>query len=313
MSTLFRAGNFGPAAKEDHMFNIHNVRLAAFMGGITTLAAGVAVGMPPTGDWNAPANLETLPQSSPNINTPAVDGCASLSPDGLSIAFNSNRTGNHDIYIATRPNKSVGFGSPLALPAPINSAADDSCPTLTEGNRLYFSSNREDPAYDIYVTRRVGYGWSTPARLGPNINTPGRLDESAALYVLSGHEFLLFSSRNIDGTAGVIYQSVDGGPKSPVQGGPNLAGSNNRPSISHDGKTIFFDSDRPGTLGGPDLYYASRAGAVGPFGSATHLQSLSSPAFDARPFVSWDGTLLTFASARTGSTSPAPDIWFATR
>ena len=31
------------------------------------------------------------------ISTPAVDGCASISPDGLSIAFTSNRTGNFDI------------------------------------------------------------------------------------------------------------------------------------------------------------------------------------------------------------------------
>lgn len=30
------------------MFNVHNVRLAAFMGAITTLAAGVAISMPPT-------------------------------------------------------------------------------------------------------------------------------------------------------------------------------------------------------------------------------------------------------------------------
>jgi hypothetical protein len=32
-------------------------------------------------------NLATLPGSSPNINTPAVDGCASLSADKLTIAF----------------------------------------------------------------------------------------------------------------------------------------------------------------------------------------------------------------------------------
>ena len=57
-----------------------------------------------------------------------MDGCASLSPDKLTIAFTSNRTGNFDVYVATRPNAGVGFGNPVALPAPINTAADEACP-----------------------------------------------------------------------------------------------------------------------------------------------------------------------------------------
>jgi hypothetical protein len=298
------------------MFNTRKLRLAAAIGAIVT--GGIAGAMPLmgfnalAGGWAAPANLETLPGSSPNLNTPAVDGCASMSPDGLSIAFTSNRTGNFDVYVATRRSKATGFGSPVALPAPINTSADEACPTLTE-NRIYFSSDRDDPAYDLYVIRRFGNAWSAPVRLGANVNIPGRLDESAALYSAGDHEILIFSSRNPDGSDGHIYQSVDGGEKTLVQGGPNLAGSNNRPSVTADGRTIYFDSDRPGTLGGPDLYYATRAFPFGAFGAAIHLQSLSSPAFDARPFISSDAKMLTFSSNRPGSTSAAPDIWFATR
>ena len=89
--------------------------------------------------------------------------------------------------------------------------------------------------------------------------------------------------------------------------------NDDRPSVTHDGLTIFFDSDRYGTLGGPDLYYSTRSNTHEPFGPAIHLESLSSPVFDARPFISWDGTMLIFSSARTGSTSPAPDMWFSVR
>jgi Tol biopolymer transport system component len=295
------------------MFRIRNLRVAGLTACTAALMTGVAVGTPLLERWSAAANLESLPGSSPNINTPAVDGCASLSADGLMIAFTSNRSGNFDIYTATRSNKALGFGNPVPLPAPINSAADEACPTLASGNRLYFSSDRDDPAYDLYATRLVGNAWTAPLHLGPNINTPGRLDESAALYPLGRHEIMLFSSRNLDGSDGKIFQSSDGGPKSLVQGGPNGFGSNTRPSITPDGKTIYFDSDRPGGLGGPDLYVANRGGAAGPFGAPVHLTSLSSPAFDARPFISGDGTILTFSSARAGSTSPAPDIWFSTR
>lgn len=295
------------------MLSTNKSRIAAIAAGITSLAGAIPASTLMDGGWSTAANLATLPSSSPYINTPAVDGCASLSADKLTLAFTSNRTGNFDIYVATRPNTAVGFGTPVALPAPINTASDDSCPTLALGGRMYFSSNRDDPAYDLYMTRHIGNAWTPPVHLGRNVNTPGTEEESAALFMFSGHELLLFSSRNLDGSGGKIYQSIDGGPKILVHGGPNAGGSNNRPSISPDALTIYFDSDRAGTLGGPDLYYASRRSPIGPFGPAVHLQNLSSAAFDARPFISADGSMLTFSSARPGSSSPAPDMWFSTR
>ncbi len=297
------------------MANKLKARLALLAAGAAVMTAGGAIAFPLVQQWKAPANVESLPGSSPNLNTPAVDGCASLSPDKLTIAFTSNRTGNFDVYVATRPNAGVGFGNPVALPAPINTAADEACPTITGDGRLFFSSDREDPAYDLYVTKRVGGIWTNPVRLGPNVNSPGRLDESVALYKIGRHEIMLFSSRNVNSTDGRIYQSVDGGPKTLVGGGPNAGigvSSNNRPSITPDGRTIYFDSDRPGTLGGPDLYSASRPAPLGSFGPATHLSAISSPAFDSRPFITADGSMVTFSSARPGSTSAAPDIWFAT-
>lgn len=278
----------------------------------TAMMAGAAAAMPPFGDWSDPANLASLPGTGSGISTPAVDGCASLSPDGLSIAFTSNRTGNFDIYVATRPSKSVPFGNAVRLPAPISTSANEACPTLVQGNRMFFSSDRDDPAYDLYEARRVAGSWSV-TRLGPNINRSGWLDESAAIFEDGDHEVMLFSSRSPDGDQGKIYQIIDGGPASLVAGGPHSSASDNRPSITHDGLTIFFDSNRWGTLGDQDLFYATRSNTSEPFGDAIHLESLSSPGFDARPFISWDGTMLTFSSARAGNPSPAPDIWFATR
>lgn len=290
-------------------------RLRISMGaGLIALVAATAAVAKNWEDWSAPASLESLPGSSPAINTPAVDGCASLSPDGLTIVFNSNRSGNFDLYSATRPNRSEGFGAPQRLPAPVNTVHNEACPTVATGHRLYFSSDREDPAYDLYVSQRGPDGWSTPENLGPNINTPGKLDESAAFYEDDeGREIMVFSTRSVNGSQGKIYESVNGGPKSLVAGGPHSSASDNRPSVTRDGLTIFFDSTRYGTLGGPDLYYATRSKTSDPFDTAVHLQGLSSPAFDARPFISKDGSTLTFSSARSGSESAAPDIWFATR
>lgn len=268
------------------------------------------------GDWGTPVNLESLPGSSAAVNTPAVDGCASHSQDGLSIVFNSNRGGgNQDLYMATRSSTFVGFGTPERLPAPVNTSANEACPTIANGHRLYFSSDRDDPAYDMYVSKRGPNGWSEPQNLGPNINTAGWLDEAAAFYEDGGDQIMLFSSRQVGGSGdGNIYQSVNGGPKSLVAGGANSSASDNRPSVTRDGLIIFFDSTRSGALGGgPDIYYATRSNRSEPFGPAIHLVGLSSSGFDARATISKDGSFLTFSSARPGAESAAPDIFYTTR
>lgn len=279
------------------------------------LLAGASVAMPSFGEWAAPTSIESLPDSSGDLNTTFIDGCASQSRDGLTLYFNSNRAGTHDIYRATRASKSEGFGNPVRLPAPVNTTAnDEACPTLRPGGQLYFSSNRHDPAYDLYVSREGPKGWATPNRLGPNINVAGLLDESAAFYEDGdGNEVMLFCRRSTNGANGKIYQSVNGGPASLVAGGPHSSASDCRPSVTHDGKTIFFDSTRSGGLGAQDLYYATRSNLSQPFGSAVHLQTLSGPGFDARPFISWDGTMLTFSSVRATNEGSFPDIYFTKR
>ena len=262
------------------------------------------------GEWSTPMSVESLPGSSSLVNSPAVDGCASHSADGLTLVFNSNRAGNQDLYIATRASTSEGFGTPVLLPAPINGPSNDACPTFGPGNRLYFNSDRDDPAYDMYVSKRGPNGWSAPQNLGPNINTPGALDESAAFYEdEDGNSVMLFSSRANGGAGdGNIYQSVNGGPKSLVAGGANSSASDNRPSVTRDGLTIYFDSNRTGTLGNSDIYYATRSSTSEPFGPAIHLTELSSSVFDARASISKDGSFITFSSQRPGGESPAPDM-----
>jgi Tol biopolymer transport system component len=295
------------------------VKYSRFGGQVTLalstglVATGAAFAMPSFGDWAAPALIEDLSESSSNLNTTFVDGCASQSRDGLSLYFNSNRSGTQDIYVARRSTTSEGFGDPVRLPAPVNTTdKNEACPTIRAGGQLYFSSDREDPAYDLYVSKDGPKGWRDPENLGPNINAAGQLDESAAFYDADdGSEVMVFCRRQ--GASGKIYQSIDGAPATLVQGGPHSSAADCRPSVTHDGKTIFFDSTRTGGLGAQDLYYSTRSSTSEVWGPAVHLQSLSSPGFDARPSVSWDGRMLTYSSVRTGNEGAAPDIWFSTR
>lgn len=282
--------------------------------GCAGLVAAAAAAMPPFGDWAQEASIENLGGSG-DLNTAAVDGCASHSPDGLTLVFNSNRLNptvflRQDLYIATRASKSDGFDNPVALDE-LNTPDNEFCPTIVQGNRIYFSKGvLGGELGDIYVTKLTGQGWSEPERLGDHINTAGAMEETAAVYEdEDGREVMLFSRRGTSPTSGRIYESIDGGPAVQVNLGASVA--DNRPSVTHDGLTMFFDSVRPGNIGGPDLYMSTRESTSDPWGAPTHLANLSADNFDARPFISWDGTFLTFSSTREGAV--APDMWFTTR
>ena len=296
------------------------VRALALAGGLAGIATATAVAAKNWEEWGAPTSLESLPGSSALVNTAAVDGCASLSPDGLELYFGSSRPGSAavDIWVATRSSPSEGFGPPVNVGAPINSSGAEFCPTITHGKRLYFSSTRSG-AGDLFVSRLGKDGWSTPENLGPNINSPA-VEEAASFYQdEEGREVMVFSSRRSG--RGQIYQSVDGGPAQLVAGGVNSSAADQRPSVRKDGLEIFWDSTRFGTLGNSDLWTATRSSTSEPWGPAVHLLSLSSAGppgdgftlgYDARPFVSWDGSMLLFGSVRSGGEGSA-DMYISTR
>ncbi len=95
--------------------------------GVVALIALVAtpVAANQFGEWSTPQSLELLPGSSTAVNTESLDGCPIQSPDGLSLFMASNRPGGLggiDIWVAERPTTAAGFGAPVNLGAPINSA-----------------------------------------------------------------------------------------------------------------------------------------------------------------------------------------------
>ena len=285
-------------------------RRAGYFVVIAAAMGTAALAMPQFGDWSAVANIESLPGSSTEVNSDSIDGCASISPDGLTLAFNSFRSFNQEIWIATRTSTTEGFGDPVMLPETINTAAQEFCPTITQGHRLYFSRSTGVPGTgDLYVSKLGPNGWSEPESLGPAINEPDTVEESVSFYKNDqGREVMVFSRRPngaFIGPGGHIYESVDGGPPTLVAGGPHSSSSDNRPSVTHDGKTIFWDSLRTGTLGVTDYWYATRSNTSEPFGTAVHLGELSTAQADTRPFISWDGEMMII--------SANSDIWFATR
>ena len=70
-------------------------------------------------------------------------GDPSLTADGLTIYFSSNRGGSFDLYRATRPSLDAPFAMPAAVPVLNADAHNELSPEISsDGKFIHFASNR---------------------------------------------------------------------------------------------------------------------------------------------------------------------------
>jgi outer membrane protein OmpA-like peptidoglycan-associated protein/tetratricopeptide (TPR) repeat protein len=111
-----------------------------------------------------------------DINTNANEKGASISADGTTIYFSSDRSGGagkYDIYQSKKIGKNE-WGRVQNLGKSVNSAKNDINPFIhPDGQRLYFSSDGRQSlgGYDLYFTKSFLGDWLTPENLGFPINT----------------------------------------------------------------------------------------------------------------------------------------------
>jgi hypothetical protein len=85
------------------------------------------------------------------------------------------------------------------------------------------------------------------------------------------------------------------------------------PALSKDGSSLYFASDRPGSVGDEDLWVSRRAGKDGPWQTPVNLGTAINTAFNERsPELSRDGHFLFFATNRPGGVGDF-DIWVSWR
>lgn len=216
---------------------------------------------------------ETAASLGPVINSAAQDVAPSLSQDGTCLFFTSNRSGDFDIYVSRRRNVTDDFGweAPTRLPAPVNGASFDGGPWLFEHRndrpQLYFASDRANglgqPGLDIYVSTLEKDGtWTAPVAID-EVNSV--FQDNRPSIRADGLEMILGSTR--DGNPDLFSShreqlherwSVPERLAAPI----NTSGPETQASLSGNGRTLYFASNRPGTLGGVDLYAATRARIV---------------------------------------------------
>jgi tetratricopeptide (TPR) repeat protein len=122
------------------------------------------------GNWNTPKIIKNK-----TINTSYFEGAATLTADGNTMYFVSDRKGEKkstDLYVVHREGKAWGDAQPL--PESINSTGRETTPYITpDGRYLFFSSDGHlgMGGLDIYVVENKGDSWGTPVNLGIGINT----------------------------------------------------------------------------------------------------------------------------------------------
>jgi outer membrane protein OmpA-like peptidoglycan-associated protein len=208
-----------------------------------------------------------------DVNTPMNEGNVSITADGKYIFYTScNRKdgyGGCDIYLSIM-NPDGTFSKPRILRPPVNSSAWESQPSISpDGLTLYFASNREGGfgGIDIWKSEWKGNNFGPPENLGPEINTPGN---DQAPFIHPDGVTLYFSSDGREETMGgpdlyVAKLSANGWSKPQNLGYPiNTSGEEFGMIVDRMGRYAYVSSDRPGGMGGRDLYRFELPDAVKP-------------------------------------------------
>jgi Tol biopolymer transport system component len=258
-----------------------------------------------------------------------------VSKDGLSLYFHCTGCPGSvgaDIYVSQRASVAAPWGPPQRLGPTINTASNEQAPMLSvDGHRLFFSSDHPGGfgGHDLYVSRRRDkrddFAWEPPVNLGSAINTDADEQTPDPFEDEDGNNVLFFGRGPIGSGAIDIYVSTLLPNETYGLGVPvtelNTPSVERQPSVRKDGLEIFFASDRPGTVGGLDLWVATRVKTSDPWSTPVNLgPTVNSTQVDARPALSFDGTSLYFQSTRPGNagctsaTGPCVfDLWLTTR
>jgi hypothetical protein len=217
------------------------------------------------------------------------------------------------------------ISEPTNLGPIINSSAQEHAANISaDGLSLFLTSDRSGGfgSDDIWVTTRatINDSWSEPINLEPPVNSsypdgfPSISADGLTLY---------FSANNrpgIGGPGGADIWMTTRSTKSVFWGNPvnlgspvNSASFESTQSISSDGLTLYFDSDRPGGSGDSDLWVTTRSTINDNWNTPINLGSIvNSSSLERGPSISSDSSTLFFESNRPGG-SGGRDIWMTTR
>jgi Tol biopolymer transport system component len=179
-----------------------------------------------------------------------------ISPDGNKLIFSSNRPLKGEgipinfwhLWIAEKTD--TGWSDPINFGPVINTDKGELYPSISENGNLYFFSDFGDGqgGCDILVSKLVAGYYTQPRKLGTSINTD--LNEGDS-FIAPDERYIIFCCRDRDDGYGsndlyISFQKDDGSWTEAKNMGEKINTSANEicPSVSSDGKYLFFSSSR---------------------------------------------------------------------
>jgi len=242
-------------------------------GGVSSSTGqGGGGGMVPLGPWS-------MPQIVGPLSHDADDDDPSMTADGLEVFFDTIRSGNPDIWVSKRNSVNDPWGMPTSVDE-LNSLDTESNQTVSpDGLTMYIPSNRDDPLAPslIYRATRLSRSsaWSMPM-LDDELNQRN-LSEVGSI---TENGLMLVGSLCANNTCDLVI--LERATTSSPWGAPqpiaeiNTADTESEAWLHPQGTAIFFESNRPGAMGGWDLMFSLRASIAEPFDPPEFIAELAS-------------------------------------
>lgn len=221
----------------------------------------------------------------------------------IATKISPGRKANAEKYLRNAAFAADAFKHPVPfepknLGPNINTPNAEYLPTLTaDGQSLIYTAVRGGQE-DFYRSEKVNGEWQ-PGKPIEAVNTP---NNEGAHSISADGKFLVFTAcHRRDGLGGcdLFFAELKNGKWAAVRnlGAPvNTAGWESQPSLSSDGKTLYFTSDRKGGKGGKDIWLSQRQ-PNGQWGAPINLgDPVNTPGDEQSPFIHADGQTLYFMS-----------------
>ncbi len=245
-------------------------------------------------------NIEIIPLEN---NSASDDFAPFPTQHGRVLIFSSDRSGKQKLYSMERT--SSGWGSESELDGTVNDGEQvGAAALLPDGQTMIFSAFEHDVAgqgrTDLYKATRKGGKWSSITNLSGVVNS-GAYDAQPA--ITSDGNIMVFVSDRSSGMGGtdlfISEWTANGWTVARPLEGANTSSNEMSPYINADGRTITFASDRPGGMGGYDVYVGKLEN-----GKVTNVKSAGAPintSFDEMFYYSIPNSNQAFFSRTTGN------------
>ena len=189
--------------------------------------------------------------------------------------------------------------NPLELPKSVNKFQSQYFPVLTADRETLIYTGNQDSDENLYVASMKDKIWTEPVSISEKINT--KENEGTASISADGR-ILVFTScggRKGFGSCDLFISYKQGDNwTSPQNLGLNINSGEweSQPSLSADGRTLYFVSDRKGSLGKRDIW-VSKLDSTNMWEKAINVGiPVNTTEDDLSPFIHANGKTLFFAS-----------------